>query len=279
MQDIWGYQGKRVVINGGTSGMGLAAVKLLTSLGAEVHVLGSKELPPEILSKVKFITADLRSKESIDAALQRIPGPVDKIFACAGVPGRPFSNLDIMLVNFVGHRHMVESLLPRMVDGGAIAMIASVGAIGWQRALPSLQPLLATHGFDEAQMWLKANPDFCTGESRQVYALSKQCLIAYAKKKSSELSRRGIRINTLSPGATMTPMMSQFEANASGGREDVMKMVTGIGRYATPEEQGHPLVFLNSDMASYISGHDLIVDFGFAAGMEMRGFANMSQLK
>lgn len=120
MRDLWGYHGKRVVINGGSSGMGLAAMKLLLELGAEVYLLDIKEPPTGDLPAPlkKFLPIDLRKKESIDAALRQIPDPIDKVFACAGVPGAPFPDIDVMLVNFVGQRHMIESLIPRMVDGG-----------------------------------------------------------------------------------------------------------------------------------------------------------------
>lgn len=267
MKDLFGYEGKRAVITGAASGMGQATARLLVELGAEVYALDIKGVT---VSVKKYVSTDLSKKESIDAAISQIPGDIDRIFTCSGLPGPPFSDLDINLVNFVGHRHLVERLLPRIVDGGAVAMISSIGGMAWQMNLETIGKLLATQGFEEARAWLEANPDAAAGFNDfhggfNAYGFSKQCLVTYAKIKAWELAKRKIRINTLSPGATQTPMMPDFQK--AQGKEAVDSLVTPIGRYATPEEMAGPLVFLNSDMASYISGQDLQVDYGFVASI------------
>ena len=82
---------------------------------------------------------------------------------------------------------------------------------------------------------------------------------------STHLIKRGIRINCTMPGPTQTPMMAQFEqATAASVLEAAAQP---INRRSTPDEQAGPLVFLNSDAASYINGVALPVDGGFLGGV------------
>ncbi|MFH2044670.1 MAG: SDR family oxidoreductase [Pseudomonadota bacterium] len=257
-ENYWGYKGKQVVIDGAASGMGLAATEMLLELGAEIYALDVKEVP---VKTKKYIPVDLGKKASIDEALQQLPRKVDSIFCCAGLPGPPFSDVDTVMVNFVGHRHLIESLLPRLDAGGAIAIISSLGGANWRANLSKYRELLATPGFDEARAWLKADPARLAAIPGGGYTVSKECINAYVRMKAGELIEKGIRINSLSPASTATPLLSAFIA-AHG--EEMIKSYA-IGRYATAEEMGHPLVFLNSNMASFINGVDLQIDNGFMA--------------
>ena len=116
MKDILGYEGKEVVVVGAATGMGDAAARTLVELGAEVHALDVAEITAPVKQTIEI---DLRDKASIDAAIEKLPARVDSLFHCAGLPGAPFSNLDTMLVNFVGQRHFTEAMVPRIADGGA----------------------------------------------------------------------------------------------------------------------------------------------------------------
>lgn len=258
MNHIFGYDGKQVVITGAASGMGEAAARLLVDLRAEVYAVDVKEVSTPVK---QFIKTDLKDKASIDAATKHIPDKIYALFNCAGLPGPPFSNLDVTLVNFVGHRHLTETLLPRINDGGAIASISSVGGMGWTGNIRNVNNLLATKGFDEACAWLEANP-----EANDGYMFSKQCIIAYTKARAGELAKRNIRINCICPGPTATPMMKIF--HESYGKDNIERHLSSCGRYATPEEVAEPLIFLNSRMARHVSGDSLLVDFGQWAEIE-----------
>ena len=259
MKDLFGYKGKRVVITGAASGMGQAAARLLVELGAEVYALDIKEATAPVK---QYINTDLMKKDSIDAAVGKIPESIHSLFNCAALPGPPFSKLEVMLVNFVGTRHLTETLLPRISSGGAIATISSAGGAFWKNSLDNIKKLLATTSFDEARAWLEANSKINTG-----YAFSKECLIVYAKMRAAELAKKNIRINVLSPSPTDTPMMSAF--HKAFGKQTIDAWLPPIGRYATPEEMAEPLIFLNSNMARFISGHNLFVDYGGMAVVEI----------
>ncbi len=262
-EDYWGYKGKKVVIDGAASGMGLAATELLLELGAEVYALDIKKVQVAVK---KYIPLDLGKKSSIDEALNQIPQEVGSVFCCAGLPGPPFSDVDTVMVNFVGHRHLIENLLPRLSAGGAIAIISSLGGANWRANLSQYRELLATPGFDEALALLEADSTRLAAIPGGGYTVSKECINAYVRMKAGEFIEKGIRINSLSPASTATPLLPAFIAVHG---EEIIKRYA-IGRYAKAEEMGHPLVFLNSDMASFINGVDLQIDNGFMAIAETR---------
>lgn len=83
--------------------------------------------------------------------------------------------------------------------------------------------------------------------------------------QAPQLIKRGIRINCTLPGPTQTPMMTHFEAATDD--KVLQAFIQPINRRSTPAEQAAPLVFLNSDAASYMNGLAVPVDGGFMAGM------------
>src|SRR3546814_14562317 len=110
--DAFRYDGKRVLVVGGATGMGAAAAELVRDAGAEVVVMDYAEIT---LSGVKAIKVNLADVASIDAAIEECGGKVDALFSCAGVAdGTP----GIEKINFLGHRHMIDrmpekAMLPR----------------------------------------------------------------------------------------------------------------------------------------------------------------------
>jgi NAD(P)-dependent dehydrogenase (short-subunit alcohol dehydrogenase family) len=259
VRDILGYEGQRVVITGAFSGMGEAAARVLVDLGAEVHALDIKEVSAPVK---QYIQTDLSRQDSIDAALDKIPGEIDSLFNCAGLPGPPFSALDTMLVNFVGLRHLTEALLPRIPSGGAVGSITSVAGMGYKKNMDLVAALLDTPDFAAGQAWCEANPEAANG-----YMFSKQCIIAYTKRRAGQLAERGVRMNCLSPAPTDTPMMKSFHEQVPKEFMDE-HFQAPVGRNATAEEMAEPLVLLNSKAARFVSGVNLFVDFGYEAQVD-----------
>jgi NAD(P)-dependent dehydrogenase (short-subunit alcohol dehydrogenase family) len=260
MRDILGYQGRTVVVSGAATGMGAACARTLVELGAEVHALDVKPIEAPV---AQAIAVDLRERASIDAAVAKLPAQVDRLFNCAGLPGPPFSNLDTTLVNFVGLRHLTESVVPRIPGGGAIASITSVAGMGWQKNLENVKACCATPDFDAGKAWLEAN-----GDKNNGYLFSKQCIVYYTKARAVELVAREIRMNCLSPAPTDTPMLPSFHQQVS---KDFIEQhfLAPIGRNATPEEMADPLILLNSDASRFVSGVNLMVDWGYVASVEV----------
>ena len=259
MNNILGYQGKKVVVTGAASGMGQAATQLLTELGAEVYAL---DIAPITVSVKASVKVDMKDSASINAAVAELPEKIDALFNCAGVPCPPFSARDTILINFSGLRYLTESLLPRMVDGGAIVSIASTAGMGWKPKLQQVNDFLALDNtIETAAQWIDQHPT----ESADGYGFSKQCMIVYTMTQAKTLAARGIRINCISPSPTASGFMDTLKGEGKMPAEAIDLFLPSNGRYATGAEMGNPLVMLNSNLASFISGVNLPVDFGFCA--------------
>jgi NAD(P)-dependent dehydrogenase (short-subunit alcohol dehydrogenase family) len=260
MANPFSYEGKRVVVSGGGgAGMGAATVTGLKDLGAEIHVIDLKEPPVDVAS---YQSADLRDADATAAAIDNIGGTIHALFNCAGLPGPPFSDVDTMLVNFAAPRHLTALVAPRMTDGGAIASISSTAGSGYLMNIPKWLPLARTADFAAAKAWIESHPDDIAGG----YGPSKEALIIWTMDAAMDLAQQNIRLNCISPGPTDTPMMPAFEDFAGGGKI-IDLFAQGLGRRSTPEEQAWPMIFLNSDGASYISGENFNTDGGTVAAM------------
>lgn len=265
--DFLGYSNKRVVVSGCFSGMGEATARQLLAQGAEVHGLDFRESALDLAS---FTLVDLREPDTIDRAVAAIGGKIDALFNCAGLP-QTAPPMDVMKVNYAGTRHLTDRVLEHMGEGGAIASISSNGGMGWSRRLDVLMPLVQIGSFDEIVAWCEANP----GTVNEGYALSKEAVIVWTMWSGAQLIKRGIRINCTLPGPTQTPMMIHFESATKA--EVLDTFIQPIGRRSTPEEQAGPMLFLNSDAASYVNGLAMPVDGGFMGGM-VTGQVDMSAL-
>jgi NAD(P)-dependent dehydrogenase (short-subunit alcohol dehydrogenase family) len=247
------FDGKRALVVGGASGMGLAAATLLEELGASVSIADVKEPLADVGT---YLPLDLRDRAAIDAFVGGLDAPIHVLLSCAGVadgtPGLP-------QINFIGQRHLIESALDRdlLPEGGAIGMIASIGGIAWQKHLDVIGEFLDQADFDAASAWIDAHPEHAH------YAFLKQVMITYCARRAPALSRRQLRINCIAPGPTMTPLMQSGEGwlDFEGAFRAAMDHPG-----SEPEEQAYPLVFLVSDAASFISGHCLVADLGFTSG-------------
>jgi NAD(P)-dependent dehydrogenase (short-subunit alcohol dehydrogenase family) len=216
---------------------------------------------PVELAGAESRTVDLRDPASIDAAIAGLD-PVDALFSVAGLPGPPFSDLDVLLVNFVGARHLIEGLIPSMPAGSAIACVASNAGLGWQLEYESLLPVISSDGFQAAVDWVEANPEGINANMGYLY--SKKLTNAWvAWRAPSLIAEAGIRLNNTNPGPTDTAMMPAFEDFA--GKDMIDAFVGPSGRRSTAEEQAWPLLYLNSPRSSYIAGEALHTDAGFLA--------------
>lgn len=260
MADVLGYSGKVCVITGAASGMGAAATELLLQLGAEVHALDIGDVKAPVK---QAIHTNMMDKASIDAAIDQLPAEIDVLFNCAGVPSPPTAAIDTVLINFVGLRHLTDALLPRIREGGAIASISSTAGMGWKANLDNVKAFLELDSFDAAAAWLKEG-DNCPPDG---YGFSKQALIVYTQMLAGPLAKREIRINCISPSPTDSNFMTELTKTIP--KEAISGFAPAHGRFAPPEEMGKALVMLGSDLASFVSGVNLPVDYGYCGEVAM----------
>ena len=242
------YDGKRVLVVGGATGMGAAAARQVASLGAEVVVMDYLRV-----DEFTSIVVDLRDREQIDAAIDQCGGTIDALFSCAGVAdGTP----GIERINFLGHRHMIDRLfaLGMLPKGSSITMISSSAGLGWLNNIDTVRDYVDGTDFDSGVVWMEENP------RNNHYMFSKQAMCYYVAFNAYEFGKRGVRINAICPGPTDTPLArSNEDLWLSFGRD--FRDEIGVDA-SSPEEQGDVMAFLGSHAARYISGQTIIVDAG-----------------
>jgi NAD(P)-dependent dehydrogenase (short-subunit alcohol dehydrogenase family) len=171
-----------------------------------------------------------------------------------GTPG-------IEKINFLGHRHMIDRMLAAgmLPRGSAIGFISSAAGFGWEQNLEELNEYLDVTDFDAAVKWHE-------DKGRADYMLSKLAINAYVARQAMPLLKQGVRINSILPGPTDTPL-AQANAEMWLGFGTDYRQEVGI-EAATPLEQAYPLVFLCSDAAVGVTGITMVTDAGYLeAGM------------
>jgi NAD(P)-dependent dehydrogenase (short-subunit alcohol dehydrogenase family) len=267
-QQPFRYDGKRVVVTGAASGMGAATVAMLDAAGAEVHAL---DIAPVDAPVAATYETDCGDPSSIEATLGKVGAPIHCLFNVAGVP-QTHAPDRVFTVNFLGLRHITECVLDGLMsEGGAIANVASKAGSGWRNHLPAILDVLATDDLAGGVSWAAAN----LGEQGDPYFFSKECVVVYTMKRAHELQGRGIRVNCLSPGPVESPMMPAFREALGSSLLDWT--AAQVGRMGRPDEMAGPLVFLNSDEASYVNGFDLMADGGLTGAMEL-GLVDLTTL-
>ncbi|WP_258171357.1 SDR family NAD(P)-dependent oxidoreductase [Paenibacillus sp. R14(2021)] len=237
--------GKVALITGGNSGIGLATAKLFIAEGAKVVITGRnqetlnaalKELGEDNGFAVQADTTDQPSIEKATAAAVERFGRLDIVFANAGIAGNtpagatePSVFDNIMKINVSGVFFTVQAALPYLTSGASIILNSSV---------------LAKAG----------SPGYAA------YAASKGAVSSMARVLVSELSPRGIRVNTVSPGATRTPIWGQPEGLAQF--ESKLTRSIPLNRLGEPQDIANVALFLASDDAAFVQGAEISVDGG-----------------
>ncbi|WP_042160868.1 SDR family oxidoreductase [Paenibacillus gorillae] len=248
------FAGKKVLVTGGTKGMGQAVVNKLVKGGATV-MTAARSLSSDIPESVLFIQSDLASREGTDKIIQAVKeewGSIDIVIHCVGGSSTPPGGalvlsdedwLQALNWNLLSAVRLDQGLVPLMLKGGAGAILHFTSI---QRKLPLYETTLA-------------------------YAAAKAALANYSKGLSNEFSPRGIRVNTLSPGFIQTEAADALidrMATSTGSRdsalEQLMNSLGGIplGRPGLPEEVAELAAFLVSDRASAITGSEFVIDGG-----------------
>jgi NAD(P)-dependent dehydrogenase (short-subunit alcohol dehydrogenase family) len=248
--NMFRYEGKRVVVVGGATGMGAATARMANDLGAEVIVL---DVAPVEYECARSIEVDLRNQASVDAAADAIEGGVDTIFACAGVAD---GTAGIMLINFTAQRHLIDRLMSqgKLNQGGSVAFISSTAGLGWKNNRERVSDFLSNSDWASAAAWTEENPD------TDAYGFSKEAINLYVVQQAFPMLKAGFRINAICPGPTVTPLA---EANADLWLTYAADFREEAGvETLQPDQMASTLIFLGSGAASGVNGEMLQVDQG-----------------
>jgi NAD(P)-dependent dehydrogenase (short-subunit alcohol dehydrogenase family) len=249
-------EGSRIVVTGVSSGIGAAVAGLLAGEGATV--LGVDRTTPSREPNGGFVPCDVGDPDSLDECIRQLPESIDGLANVAGLPGTA-DTAAIGRVNFLGLRYLTEVLHPRITKGGAVVHVASIAGAGWPGHLQELAALMATPDFDAGlEWWWESGPR--TGP--EAYAFSKEAVIYYAKTRAHAAWSAGYRVNTVSPGATVTPILRDFSEYMPIGWSEKT-----LGRHATPEDIAGVVGFLIGPGSAFVNGADIAVDGGLMAGL------------
>ncbi len=257
----------KFVVTGGSSGLGEA---LVTRLSAhEVWILDVKP-PGELADNHHYFQTDLSDPESIDGVLESLPDSIDGLANVAGMASAPEPET-VVAVNFLGLRHLTNSLIPKLKTGGSIVNVSSVAGREWRAKYERLQPVLNTTSFAEGLAWCRENSDIV---ARDPYTLSKRLVTAHTLRAAEDGVMHGFRINCVSPGPIETPLYPQFAALMGEAQSDWLK--AQAGRAATPNDIAEVVDLLLTGECGWLNGVDIPVDGGYTAGMES-GWVDFSQ--
>lgn len=247
---------RRSVVTGGSSGIGKAIALKLMEEGADVTVIDI--LKPDF-DAGHWIEADLSTPEAARRAVSKLGRPIDIFVNSAGLPPREGLERDVLAVNFVGLAAATEAVFPALADGASVISVASKAGSQWRANIGQVKALLAIRSISELGRFVEEN-----GVNHvRAYDLSKEAVIVWSMSQVEGLLQRGIRINTVSPAAVETRLLSEFVAAFQD--RGAAGMIKRIGRPASREEVADAVAFLASERASWINGSDLPVDGGTAA--------------
>lgn len=250
------FQQQTIVITGCSSGIGAETARYLRMRGA--RVIGVDRNAP-LYTLDDFVQGDLSEPAAIDAVLQQLPGQVNHLCNVAGVPGTSSADL-VGRVNYLGLRHLTECLIGRMSTGSSVVNVASILGYEWPERLTAHKQLAATDSFESGMQWLRNHPV----DQTTCYQYFKEALIVWSAVQSQRwFLDKGIRMNCVSPGPVMTPILGDFAAML--GSERVARDAHRIKRPALADEVAPAIAFLCSDAARWISGVNLPVDGGMAS--------------
>ncbi len=255
MSDLFSVKDKRVVITGGTSGIGLGAAKHLTEQGANVIISGRREEGQQLAEEIgaRFVQCDVRDEQQIKSMIEKaadmLGGQIDALFLNAGFSNEPpfideleFDRMRYLFqVNFDHVWAGIHYAVPYMAEYGSIAATTSPAAN------------TTTVGFS-------------------AYSPAKAATKMLTRTAAIELGARNIRVNSINPGAVITGM--QYP-----GAHDwpIVSQLKAGGEWRQPQEIAMFFHFLTSDASRPMTGAELTCDDGISAGISLNAMTGIAE--
>ena len=239
------FDNKRVLITGGTSGMGLAGAKRIILEGGSVIVTG---LNPDRIDRSRRAFGDRGQVLANDAA---DPSSVAMLVEAANDAG----GLDGLWLN-AGYAALGA---PEEVDADVFDRMMSVNVRGPMLQLAALSDYLKRGA---SVVVTSSSSTYEGAATTGLYAATKGALVAMARSWATALAPRSIRVNVIVPGPIDTNFRHFLPDDAKRGFEDFVVGQVPLGRPGTPDEAAAVALFLLSDDASYVTGSQYAVDGG-----------------
>jgi NAD(P)-dependent dehydrogenase (short-subunit alcohol dehydrogenase family) len=244
------FSGLAAIVTGGTSGIGLATAKLLSSRGARVAVLDLKPdgLPDDIMGIEADVSDDAQVKFAVDAVGERF-GRLDVVVNNAGIPavGDVAANSDeewlrVLSVNVVGMVRVARHALPHLRRSPAAAIVNTCSIVAWAGL-----------------------------EQRVLYSASKGAVYAMTLAMAADHVREGIRVNCVAPGRVDTPWVDRQlnQAADPAAARAAYSAFQPSGRLVTTDEVARAIAYLASPLSGASVGTVLAVDGGMH-GLRLR---------
>ena len=246
------FKNKVALVTGASSGIGKATAIAFARKGAKVVVVDWTEgnetvnLVRELGSEAIFIKCDVSKSAAVKTMIEKVItefGQIDYAFNNAGIEGEKATTWqcteenwdETIAINLKGvwlcMKYEIQEMLKQ--GKGVIVNCASVAGIVGSSGLPA-------------------------------YVASKHGVVGLTKTAALECAKLGIRVNAVCPGVIQTPMIDRLTGNKRETIEQ-FKGMEPIGRFGLPEEIADAVVWMCSDEASFITGHDMVIDGGFIA--------------
>jgi NAD(P)-dependent dehydrogenase (short-subunit alcohol dehydrogenase family) len=253
-------QGKVAIVTGGTSGIGARTVELFAEEGAKVVIAGRRQEQGEALAKrlgagASFVRTDVAKEPEVKAMIEHALakfGRIDCLFNNAGNPGQLTNLADIDMAHF-------DSIMAVHVRGVMLGM---------KYAAPHMERQGSGSIINTGSV-----AGHLAGLSALTYSTAKAAILHLTRCAAVELGEKNVRVNSISPGAIVTGIFGKGAGlpdtvadGAIAGLKERFVQLQPIPRAGMPEDIARAALFLASDAASFINGHDLVVDGGIVAG-------------
>lgn len=248
LQKSFDFAGRAAVISGGGGGMGFQVSRDLISMGADVLAIDVKKKPEgldEGPGEATYVQVDITDQDAVDRVVSDFHKKTGRIDFLGNIAGLLLFEQDgsfaddllegwdrAIAVNLTGARNLAHSVVPFMVGsgGGSMVHISSIQCMRGDAA------------------------------PQDGYAVAKAGILALSRSIAVQFGEKGIRSNAILPGLIMTPMQARLDDDEA--MKEQAARIAPLMRLGKAEDIANMCLYLFSDLASFITGADFVVDGG-----------------